>query len=315
MTVSTPYSDFGNFLSRKFPFKVQKISVGTGGACPNRDGLKGVGGCSYCNNRSFSPNCENRMLPVSKQLDNGVRFFARKYPAMKYLAYFQSYTNTYGEISGLISKYEEAAAYPGVVGLIIGTRPDCMPDELLEYFARLSRRTFLLIEYGVESTLDRTLAAVNRGHLYADSVDAISRTAGKGIYTGAHIILGLPGESKNDMLAHADRLSELPLTSLKLHQLQIIKATAMAAEYKAHPQKFRLFSLNEYIDLCIDFAERLNPSIAIERFVSQSPKSLLVAPDWGVKNYEFTAQILRRFRERDTWQGRNFQERTQAPDK
>jgi radical SAM protein (TIGR01212 family) len=179
-----------------------------------------------------------------------------------------------------------------------------MPNELLDYFTQLKNRIFLMIEYGVESTLDATLTAVNRGHSYAESVDAITRTHERGIYTGAHVILGLPGETTEEMIAHADKLSLLPLTSLKLHQLQLIKGTAMAKQYAAHPEQFRLFSANEYIDLCIDFAERLSPSIAIERFVSQSPKSLLIAPDWGLKNYEFTAKVLKRFKERDTWQGK-----------
>lgn len=299
-----PYKDFSDFLNEKFPFKVQKISVNAGFTCPNRDGLKGVGGCTYCNNQSFSPGYGGKQRSVSEQLKDGIDFFSYKYPAMKYLAYFQSYTNTYDGLDSLISKYEEALSYPDVVGLIIGTRPDCMPDDLLDYFTALNKQTFLMLEYGIESTLDSTLEFINRGHSYKESVEAIKKTAERGIYTGAHMILGLPGESREQILNHATILSSLPLTTLKLHQLQLIKGTVMAKQYKEHPEWFNLFDVDEYIDLCIDFAERLNPNFIIERFVSQSPKNLLIAPDWGLKNFEFTAKILKRFKERDTWQGR-----------
>lgn len=304
--LNNPYKDFGAFLAIQFPFKVQKISVNAGFTCPNRDGTKGFGGCTYCNNQSFSPDYGVNELSVSKQLENGIRFFSRKYPEMKYLAYFQSYTNTYDKPEALIKKYEEALSYPDVVGLIIGTRPDCMPEELLEYFAKLKDNSFLMIEYGLESTSDETLAVINRGHTYDESIAAIQKTSEKGIYTGAHMILGLPGESREQIIMHADKLSELPLTTIKLHQLQLIRGTAMAKQYKEHPEQFNLFGIDEYIDLCIDFAERLNPDFVIERFVSQSPKELLIAPDWGLKNFEFTAKIKKRFAERNTWQGRLY---------
>ena len=227
---------------------------------------------------------------------------------MHYLAYFQAYTNTYGELAVLKQKYEEALSHPGVVGIIVGTRPDCMPDGLLEYFADLSRHTFVLVEYGVESTCDETLRRVNRGHDFAASVDAICRTAEMGIAVGAHMILGLPGENREMILSHADKMSRLPLDTIKLHQLQLILHTRMAAEYKRNPNDFHLYDVDEYIDLAIDFAERLSPHIAIERFVSQSPAELLIAPNWGIKNYEFTARLLKRMKERDTWQGKLFTE-------
>jgi radical SAM protein (TIGR01212 family) len=204
----------------------------------------------------------------------------------------------------LIEKYEEALAYPGVVGLIVGTRPDCMSDELLDYFETLSKKTFALIEYGVESTLNKTLERVNRQHTYEESAEMICKTADRNIPVGAHIILGLPGETEEDILNHADKLSELPLTTLKLHQLQIIKGTAMAKEFRLLPESFYLFELDEYIDLCVNFAERLNPDIYIERFTSQSPSKLLIAPEWGLKNYVVREKIIKKFRERDTWQGK-----------
>lgn len=302
-----PYNDFGLFLNNTFPFKVQKISINAGFTCPNRDGLVAKGGCTYCNNQSFSPGYAAKPVSVSEQLKKGIEFFSHKYPQMKYLAYFQSYTNTYDKISNLIKLYEEALAYPNVVGLIIGTRPDCMPNDLLDYFEQLKQKTFLMIEYGVESTIDTTLEFINRGHTFADNVEAITKTAGKGIHTGAHMILGLPGETREQILEHAVKLSKLPLTTIKLHQLQLIKGTVMAKQYINQPEFFRLYEIDEYIDLCIDFAEKLNPEFIIERFVSQSPKSLLIAPDWGLKNFEFTAKIQKRFSERNTWQGRLYE--------
>ncbi len=301
-----PYRDFAEFLSAKFPFKVQKISINAGFTCPNRDGSKGRGGCTYCNNQSFSPGYGKPTKTISEKLADGIDFFSHKYPEMKYLAYFQSYTNTYDSLASLTEKYEEALAYPGVVGLIVGTRPDCMPDELLDYFEALSKKTFVLLEYGVESTLNKTLERVNRQHTYEESVEMICKTAERKIPVGAHMILGLPGETEEDILHHADQLSELPLTSLKLHQLQIIRYTAMAREYKLLPESFNLFTLDEYIDLCVRFAERLHPDIYIERFTSQSPAKLLIAPDWGLKNYEVREKIIKRFQERDSCQGKFY---------
>lgn len=304
MRIEKRYRDFSDFLSAHFDGKVQKISLHAGFTCPNRDGSIGVGGCTYCNNQTFSPEYCHTGKSITCQLDEGVAFFARKYPDMRYLAYFQAYTNTYGEFSELKRKYEEALAHPGVVGIIIGTRPDCMPDVLLSYLSDLSRRTFVLVEYGVESARDETLRRINRGHDFATSVDAIRRTAAAGVAVGAHMILGLPGESREMILTHADRLSQLPLDTIKLHQLQLIRGTRMASEYELAPGDFHLYDVDEYIDLAIDFAERLSPSIAIERFVSQSPAELLIAPNWGLKNHEFTARLLRRMRKRDSWQGK-----------
>ncbi|MCC8172368.1 MAG: TIGR01212 family radical SAM protein [Parabacteroides sp.] len=309
MKNTKPYQDLGDFFREIFPFKVQKISINAGISCPNRDGSKGWGGCTYCNNQTFSPDYCHPGKSIGEQLEEGIRFFSRKYPDMRYLAYFQAYTNTYGETSRLKALYEEALNYPGVAGLIIGTRPDCMPDELLDYLAALSGERFVLVEYGVESTRDDTLRRINRGHTYAESEAAIRRTAAAGIYTGAHLILGLPGETREEIVRHASVLSELPLTTLKLHQLQLIRRTRMAREYEENPASFRLYTATEYIDLVIDFMERLNPAVIVERFVSQSPKELLIAPDWGLKNYEFTALVNKRMRERDTWQGRLYQSR------
>lgn len=306
MDNSMRYNDFAGFLAGEFPFKVQKISVNAGFTCPNRDGTKGFGGCTYCNNQTFNPAYCRDDRSVTMQLEEGKRFFARKYPQMKYLAYFQAYTNTYGELELLKRMYEEALAVEGVVGLVIGTRPDCMPDSLLDYLEEVNRRTFLLVEYGIESADDRTLERINRGHSFACTEDAVRRTAARGIRTGGHVILGLPGESREDLIKQAERLSELPLKTLKMHQLQLIRGTRMAHEYALHPEEFHLFSADEYIDLVIDYVEHLRPDLILERFVSQSPRELLIAPDWGLKNHEFTDRVKKRMKERDAWQGKAY---------
>lgn len=284
--------DFSSFLQRYFPQrKVQKITLTAGFTCPTRDGSRGKGGCTYCNVKSFSPAFAIRERSIAEQVREGIAFFRHKYPEMQYLAYFQSYTNTYDTVERCIAKYEEALREEGVVGLIIGTRPDCMPDALLSYLAELSKHTFVLVEYGVESTIDRTLDRVQRGHSYLQAVEAIERTHSAGVLVGAHLILGLPGESKEELLSHADRLSELPISTLKIHQLQILKGTLMAADYQANPQDYHLFTEEEYIELCLDFLARLREDIVIERFVSQSPPEMLLAPRWGWKNYQFTQAI------------------------
>lgn len=298
------YYDYAAFLRQYFEGKVQKISVDAGFTCPNRDGRISYGGCTFCNNHTFNPEYCRKESSISRQLHEGIRFFGRKYPSMQYLAYFQAYTNTYAPLDVLVARYEEALSVPGVVGIIIGTRPDCMPPELLQYLAQLAQHTFVTVEYGVESTSDRTLQRINRGHDFATAAHAIRRTAKTGIITGAHLILGLPGESRSDMLTHAQRLSQLPLHTIKLHQLQLIKGTVMGQEYAEHPENFDIPDIDRYIDLAIDFAQHLRPDIAIERFASQSPASLLIAPRWGIKNYELTARITRRMKQRNAWQGK-----------
>lgn len=301
------YNEYGSWLTAQLGVKAQKISLNAGFTCPNRDGRVGTGGCTYCNNQTFNPDYCAPTKSITQQLEEGKAFFSRKYPEMKYLAYFQAYTNTYDSLENLKAKYEEALRVPGVVGLVIGTRPDCMPDSLLDYLEELHRRSFLLVEYGVESVYDKTLLRIHRGHTHAQTVDAIRRTAERGILVGAHVILGLPGESREEMLEEADALSRLPLTMLKLHQLQLIKGTQMAAEYAAVPEDFHLFAADEYVDLVMDFLERLRPDLVLERFVSQSPASLLACPGWGLKNHEFVAKVKRRLQERDARQGRLFQ--------
>ena len=305
------YNDYGSYTRRIFNCKVQKISIDGGFTCPNRDGSKGTGGCTYCNNRTFNPTYCHRSRSVEEQMKEGISFFSHKYPTMQYLAYFQAYTNTYASIETLRAKYEEALAVEGCVGIVIGTRPDCMPDELLQYLQELSKRVYVMIEYGVESTDDNTLARINRGHDFATAADAIRRTAAAGLPVGAHIILGLPGEERSTLAAQARLLSTLPITTLKLHQLQLIRGTRMAEEYLQHPEEFHLFELDEYIEAVIGYLENLRPDIIVERFSSQSPKELLIAPDWGIKNHELADKIKRRMRELGTWQGRTAEAQEQ----
>lgn len=294
------FRSFGQWLRQQFPFKVQKLSVDAGFTCPNRDGSLSRQGCIYCNNESFSPAYCDRHKSVTQQIEEGKRFFARKYPDMKYLAYFQSFTGTYAPLSQLKKIYGEALAVDDVVGIVIGTRPDCVSDELLDYLAELGKQTFVMIEYGIETCNDETLKLINRGHDFACSRDAVWRTHNRGILTGGHIILGLPGEGPEESLRQAPIISELPLDILKIHQMQIIKGTPLSELYRRQP--FHIYSVEEYLDLIVDYISLLRDDLVLERFVSQSPPQLLIAPKWGLKNYEFTELLNKRLQERRTKQ-------------
>ena len=287
-----------------FDQRVQKISVDAGFSCPNRDGSKGVGGCTFCNNDSFNPAYTSPQDSITVQIEKGISFFAPKYNAQYYLAYFQAYSNTYDSMDVLKKRYNEALAHPQVIGLVLGTRPDCVSDELLAYLVLLNRHHHVIVEYGIESTLNTTLKTINRGHDYESGVEAIKKTTEAGINVGAHLILGLPGESREEILQHAAAISALPLNYLKLHQLQLVRGSKMGRDYLKNPGSIKLYEEDEYIELVVDFLELLNPNIVMERFVSQSPKELLVAPKWGSKNFEFVAKVDKRLKQRDTWQGR-----------
>lgn len=298
------YNSFSKWIRERFPFRVQKISVDAGFSCPNRDGSISSGGCSFCDNRTFNPSYCNGTLSIGRQISDGKAFFARKYPDMKYLAYFQAYSNTYASLDTIRRRYEEALACDDVVGLVVGTRPDCISDELLDYLERLNRQTFLTVEYGIESTCDATLKRINRGHTFECSRRAIAATHDRGIITGGHIIVGLPGESAADIIRQAESISLTKLDILKIHQLQIIRGTRLAEEYATKP--FHVFSVDEYIRTIGEYIQHLRKDIVIERFVSQSPKGLLLAPDWGLKNYEFTNRLNNYLHERNIRQGSLF---------
>ncbi len=299
------YNDYSSYFKALFSQRVQKIAIDAGFTCPNRDGSKGKGGCTYCNNNTFNPHYCSPKKSVSTQLNEGIAFFSAKYKTQMYLCYFQAYSNTYADIDYLKSIWQEALSHPLVVGLVIGTRPDCISADILDYLAELSKSYYIVLEFGIESTIDKTLEYINRCHSYADSVDAITQAAERGIETGAHLILGLPGESSEDLLLHAKRVSNLPLKTLKLHHLQIIKNTVMYKDYMEHPERYDLFTAESYIEFVTEFIQYLRPSIVIERFISESPGNLLVAPKWGgLKNFEIVHKIEKRLKETDRWQGK-----------
>ncbi len=301
------YNDFPSFFKKLFSQRVQKLSINSGFTCPNRDGTKSLNACSYCNNLSFRPfYCEPKKT-ITEQINEGIKFFSKKYPSKKYLAYFQSFTNTYADINILKEKYEEAISHKSIIGLVIGTRPDCVEDEILNYLSDLAKKKFISIEYGVESTKNETLKFINRCHTFEESKETIMRTyEKKNIYIGAHLILGLPNENEIDILNHAKEISKLPINFLKLHQLQIIKGTKIENQFRNNPEIFLKFSLESYINFLINFLEILNPYIIIERFVSQSPRNLLISPLWGLKNFEIIDKIEKKLKEKNTWQGKFF---------
>jgi len=301
------YNDFPTYFKSKFNERVQKVSVDAGFTCPNRDGRKALNGCSYCNNKTFKPDYCRLEKSITEQLNQGIDFFARKYQSMQFLAYFQAFSNTYADVPVLKERYEEALALSKVIGLVIGTRPDCLTTEVLDYLEELSRKCYVMVEFGVESVKDETLERINRGHDYAAAQWAIHETARRGIHNCVHLILGLPGENRDDFMDQAREISKLPVENLKLHQLQIHRGTRMASEFAASPECFQLFTVDEYIDLVVDYLEVLNPKIIVERFISQAPKDLLIAPKWGLKNFEFVAKLEKRLAERNTWQGRLYE--------
>lgn len=300
------YNDFSSFIKRKFGERVQKVSLDTGFTCPNRDGSKGTGGCTYCNNNTFSPYYCKPKKSITQQLDIGIDIFSEKYKTQKYLAYFQSYTNTYADISLIKELYSEAINHPKIIGLVIGTRPDCIDHEIIDYLSEISKKHYVALEFGVESTLNRTLKAINRCHSYEETIGAFKLAENKGLHLGAHIILGLPGETPNEMLNHAIQISKLPIHSLKIHHLQIVKNTVMALQYQKNPEFIQLFNADDYIDFITRFITLLRPNIIIERFISESPAHLLIAPKWGLKNFEFVAKIDKRLIENDLWQGKHY---------
>ena len=296
------YNSYSQWIRKQFPYRVQKISIDAGFTCPNRDGKVGRGGCIFCDNNTFNPAYCNRKKTITQQLEEGKLFFGRKYPDMKYLAYFQAYSNTYDTLDVLKRKYEEALAVEDVVGLVIGTRPDCMPDDVFDYLEVLNKQTFLIVEYGIESANDETLQRINRGHSFETARQSVERTTGRGILTGAHVILGLPGEDATESIRQAALISSLKLNLLKIHQLQIIRGTYLAEIYEKKP--FHLYSVDEYIKLIASYLQYLRKEIIVERFVSQSPPEMVIAPHWGMKNYEFTNLLVNYMKKEGVWQGK-----------
>ncbi len=301
------YNDYSTHFRSIFNEKVQKISIDAGFTCPNRDGTKGFGGCTFCNNETFTPSYCSLGESVSDQIVDGITFFSKKYTDMLFLAYFQSYTNTYAPVSHLLRLYDEALSHPKVIGLVISTRPDCLSNEILDFLETKSKEIYVMVELGVETFENKTLEFINRGHSNEDSIEAITKLAARGIHNCVHMILGLPGEDKRKILSQASILSKLPVEVLKLHQLQIHEKTVMAKQYFEMPELFQIFkTADEYAELVVEYLEILHPRIIIERFVSQSPTDMLIAPRWGIKNFEFVAIVERKLSQQNTWQGKFY---------
>ena len=298
------YNQYGSFLKRKFGCRVYKVSVDAGFSCPNRDGTVAVGGCTYCDNDSFRPQSATPIKSVREQLTEGIDYLKRRYGATKFIAYFQPFTNTHARLETLIPLFETAVEHPEVVGLSVGTRPDCVDDSKLAFFERLARTHFVTLEYGLQSIYDKTLVRVNRGHNYQCWIDAVNHTRNRGIWICAHLILGFPWETREEMLKTAEILSDKGLEILKLHHLHIVRNTALGSEYQKKP--FRLLDFESYVDLVVDFLERLNPAIVIERVSGFAPKGQLIAPDWGKRKDEVRRSIERALAARNTYQGRLY---------
>ena len=307
MSDNKRYNDFSSFIRKRFNQRVQKVSIDAGFTCPNKDGTKGVGGCTYCNNNTFNPEYCKPIKPITQQIKEGISFFSRKYRTQKYLAYFQAFTNTYAPLKELKSMYEEALSHNEVIGLVIATRPDSIKNDVLDYLQSLAEQGyFIKLEFGLESTNNRTLEIINRCQTLEEAIESFNRAKNRGLHLAAHLILGLPGESREEMLNHARQISTLPVNTLKIYHLQIVKHTMMAFQYKKDAKQFQFFTLDEYLDLAIDFLEILNPSIIIERFFSESPEHLLIAPKYGLKNFELVHKIEKRLLEKNSWQGKLF---------
>ena len=299
------YRTYNRWLRKQFGERVHKVIVDAGFTCPNRDGTLAVGGCTYCNNSSFRPPLAIKTAPIAEQIANGIAYLRRRVEARKFIVYFQPFTNTYRDVDYLRTLYTDALDHPDVVGLAIGTRPDCVDKEKIEMIDEIGRSTFVSLEFGVESIYDETLRRVNRGHRYTDFVDAMDLARDRSFHTGAHIILGFPWETREQWLAMADRLSGIGLDLVKIHHLHIVKGTALAREHMEKP--FRLMNFEEYLDLVCDFVERLKPSIVIERLFGEAPLGMLVAPNWGRTRNQVIQGIRQRMEERDVVQGSKYE--------
>ncbi len=302
------FNAYSDYFKRTFGERVQKITVDAGFTCPNRDGTLARGGCTYCNNHAFNPSYCDPRKTITQQIAEGIEFHKVRYRrASKYLVYFQPYSNTYAPVEKLKDLYGQALKQEGVIGLVIGTRPDCVDEEKLDYLQQLSEKYYIMVEYGVESIFNTTLERINRQHTFEQSAKAIEETAKRGLRAGAHFIFGLPGETRQMMLDSVKQVSQLPLTSIKFHQLQIVTGTAMARDYKTHPENYPLFTLKEYIDFIIRYIERLNPDFIIERFAGEVPPRFLAGPDWGlIRNFQINIAIEKEMEKKNTWQGKYY---------
>ena len=309
------YNTAVGYFKEKYGCRLQKIVIDAGFTCPNRDGSISRGGCTFCDNNAFHPSYSTPDKSIKLQIEEGIEFHANRYRnANQFLAYFQTYSNTYAPLEKLKEIYFQALEHPAIRGIVIGTRPDCVDDEKLDYLAELSRKHLVIIEYGIESCYNSTLEHINRGHTWEQAVEAVRKTHERGLEQGAHFIFGLPGESREDMIAMADKINSLPIDSIKFHQLQIVKGTKMEREFEEHPERFVTFALDEYIDFFVDFLERLRPDLRIERFVSEVPPRFVNSTPWGlIRNVELLRLLDKRLEERDTYQGRILEINSKSP--
>lgn len=302
------YNSYSNYFRQHFGQRVQKVTINAGFTCPNRDGSKGVGGCTFCNNSAFNPSYCIPSKSVSQQISEGIEFHANRYRnASQFLAYFQAFSNTYKSLDELKVIYSEALSIPSVMGIVIGTRPDCVDEQKLDYFAELSKKHYVMLEYGVESCYNQTLNNINRGHSFEDAVWAIEQSAKRGISTGAHFILGLPSESREMMISQCDLINKLPINTIKFHQLQIFKDTLMAQQYNDNPEHFTFFTKEQYIDFFIEILTKLRSDIVVERFAGEAPPRFHHGPAWGlVRNDELIVMLEKRLKELNLYQGCNY---------
>ena len=300
-----PYNSYSAYFRARFGERVQKVAINAGFTCPNRDGRVGVGGCTFCNNEAFTPSYCKAVKSITQQIDEGIEFHQRRYRnASRYLAYFQSFSNTYAPLEVLRERYSEALSHEGVVGLVIGTRPDCVSEEILDYLAELAKGHYITVEYGIESCYDDTLLRINRGHDFACAERAVKMSAERGLAVGAHFVLGLPGESDEMILEQVERINALPLTTIKFHQLQVFRGTAMEREYDEYPEHFRFWELDEYLDLMVEILRRLRPDIVVERFASEAPPRYHHGRNWGlIRNEPLWSMFERKLKERGAYQG------------
>jgi uncharacterized protein len=299
---------YGEYTRKIFGTRVQKLSLDVGFSCPNRDGSIAEGGCTFCNGAAFSPSYCIPEKSIRQQLNEGIEFHQNRYrQSHKYMAYFQAYSNTHASLDKLRQLYAEALSVPGVVGMVIGTRPDCIDGHKLDFLATLAEKYYVIVEYGIESCYDKTLALVNRGHSFEQAVWALQETAQRNIKTGAHFMIGLPGESREEIMAQTQIIGRLPLDNIKFHQLQILKNTPMHRQFIENPEAFELFTLDEYIDFITEYISYLPPSLVIERFTAEVPPRYLVAPDWGlIRAGSIVGMIEKALETKNLWQGCRF---------
>ena len=302
------FNSYAAHFRRVFGHRMQKVTINAGFSCPNRDGKISTGGCTFCDNAAFTPSYCDSAKSITQQIDEGIEFHRKRYrTAQQYLAYFQSFSNTYAPLERLRECYDEALAHPDIAGIVVGTRPDCVDEQKLDYFAELSRKKYVAIEYGVESCYDETLRRINRGHDFATAERAIQMTAERGIHCGAHFILGLPGESDEMLIEQVERINALPLTTVKFHQLQLFRGTALAREWDEHPERFRFWTIEEYLDLFVEILRRLRPDIVVERFAGEAPPRYHHTEGWGlVRNEQLLAMLDKRLEQRGVHQGDIF---------